>query len=248
MKNVKWYRFLACIVIFFAFVFVLLLRISTEPKTNSRQAKLTNEEWIIKTLNETYNEEFVLIEESWERQGSGTDIDFSASKCYEYTLKTKNAPDITITARIFEEYLKTPEKWETDYLAVIYNTQAEEKLTQLLQPIYNDVQVNIEPQYSTLKNMTFDEYFGNYLSNSNISITSTNSHENKNSDTENLFTVLKENNITIDHIYIYYTDNKMDESWIENGEEAKHSIVYGSVWFEDNEIEECRWNYNNKGT
>ena len=49
-------------------------------------------------------------------------------------------------------------------------------------------------------------------------------------------------------IQVYYTDSKMDEAWIENGEEAKHSIVYGSVWFEDNEIEECRWNYNNKGT
>ncbi|MBR3789864.1 MAG: hypothetical protein IKJ86_07735, partial [Clostridia bacterium] len=150
MKYIKRRRFLIYIVIFI-FCSFLLLRISTEPEANTDQAELPREEWVIKTLNETYNDGFVLIDENWERLGSGGDIDFSASKCYEYTLKTKNAPNQTITARIFEEYLKTPEKWETDYLAVIYNTQAEEKLTQLLQPIYNDVQVNIEPQCSTLK-------------------------------------------------------------------------------------------------
>lgn len=244
MKNVKWYRFLACIVIFFAFVFVLLLRISTEPKTNSRQAKLTNEEWIIKTLNETYNEEFVLIEETWYRNGS-SDIDFSAPKRYEYTFKAKNIANKIITVIIDEEDLKTPEKWQTDYLPLKYNTQAEEKLTQLLQPIYNDVQVYIEPQCTTLKNMTFEEYFCNYLSDSNISVISTNPHENKNEDLENLLAVLKGNNITIDHIYIYYTDNKMEESWIVNDQLSKHSTVYGFVFFKNHEIESINWHENN---
>ncbi len=243
MKNFNKRHLIAYAALFLS-CFILFFRIASEPKTDKNQAESFNEEdnkkTVVEILNEAYNDEFELIEETWYRNGS-SDIDFSAPKRYEYTFKAKNIANEIITVIIDEEDLKTPEKWQTDYLPLKYNSQAEEKLTQLLQPIYNDVQVYIEPQCTTLKNMTFEEYFCNYLSDSNISVISTNPHENKNSDSENMLTVLKENNITIDHIFIYYTDNKMDESWIENGEEAKHSIVYGMVSFENNKIENINW-------
>ncbi len=247
MKNFNKRHIIAYSALFL-FCFILFFIIASEPKTDINQAETFKEEdnkkTVVEILNEVYNDEFELIEETWYRNGS-SDIDFSAPKRYEYTFKAKNIANKIITVIIDEEDLKTPEKWQTDYLPLKYNTQAEEKLTQLLQPIYNDVQVYIEPQCTTLKNMTFEEYFCNYLSDSNISVISKNPHENKNEDLENLLAVLKGNNITIDHIYIYYTDNKMDESWIENGEEAKHAIVYGLAFLENYEIKNIDWHYNN---
>ncbi len=251
MKNFNKRHIIAYSALFL-FCFILFFIIASEPKTDINQAETFKEEdnkkTVVEILNEVYNDEFELIEETWYRNGS-SDIDFSAPKRYEYTFKAKNIANKIITVIIDEEDLKTPEKWQTDYLPLKYNTQAEENLTQLLEPIYGNVQVYIEPcllsKKYNIKNISFDEYFCNCLGDSNVFIIATNSPENKSEELNMLLNILKENNIKIDSVSIYYTNEKMEESWIVNDQLSKHSTVYGFVFFKNHEIESINWHENN---
>lgn len=234
----------------FIILFTSILLTNSIPLFNYPIAKCF--QFIVEnTLTRTYNDNFDCIKIECDNIGSD-EIGFFSPICYEYTFTTQNLPNEEIVVSVLKNSLLNTNKWRTNYLSLKYNTQSEEKLTQLLQPIYSNVLVYIEPwilsQKHNINNMSFEEYFCNCLSDSNVFIVTTNLHGNKNDDLNNLLTVLKENNISIDSIDIYYTDEKIEKSWINKGEMASHSIVHGSVFFENYEIEQCFWNYNNQET
>lgn len=198
-------------------------------------------------LTEAYNDNFECINYTCETDAPAflSDLELFPTKYYTYTFKVKSLPDEVVTLTMLSENFKKPDEWETDYLSIKYNSQAEEKLAELVKPIYDDIQVDVRPHFLdynyNIKNLTFDEYFYNCLVDSHITIVSTDSPDTKDDKLNKLVTILKENNIEVSNINIYYVKEKMTKEQIEDSIPYKNTIVHTSVDIRNYGNEDVYW-------
>ncbi len=136
-------------------------------------------------------------------------------------------------------------RWLSNYISIKYKTQAEQELKELFYPIYGDCQVYLKPGYIrseyNITNLSYDQYLKTCIDDSNIYLIVTSSLDTKDTDIYSLTKVLKESNISLTNITIYYSKEKMNNEWLEKAEMARHSILYGFIHFCNGELESVDW-------
>lgn len=202
-------------------------------------------------LKANYKEEYIeyVLEKSFyddfEYLGlSGTESWFTDTKSYRF--ESKNFPNQSISVCVYDNFVFWNfKKWRSNYLSVKYKKEAEEQLKELFFHIYGDCQIHIVPgviksKYN-IQSLSFEKYMACCLDDSRIQLITTNSLESRDEDVKLLIDMLQESYFEIDCITIYYVNEKLDNSLLEQDQIAKSSILYGTLFIDEHEIKSINW-------
>ncbi|MBE6749442.1 MAG: hypothetical protein E7557_09490 [Ruminococcaceae bacterium] len=195
------------------------------------------ETYIEYVLEKSFNDDFEYIDSN-----SGSWM----SNKTAYYFKSQKFPDEKIGVSVNDKFIFwNYKRWRSNYISIKYKTQAQQELKELFHPIYGDCQVYLKPGYIrseyNITNLSYDQYLKTCVNDSNISLIVTSSLDTKNTDIYSLTKVLKESNISLTNITIYYSKDKMNNDWLEKDEMARHSILYGFIHFCNGELESVDW-------
>lgn len=164
-----------------------------------------------------------------------------------YTFKAEKLPDEKIRLLVNKRYLFLDhKKWSDDYLSIKYLEESENEIKKLLYPVYGDIQIKILPGVVSAEHnkgdMSFDEYIKRCLRNSSVTLIVTSSMETKEKDANEVVEILKNNDILLNIIKIYYVEEPIEDALIERNNISSSSIGSGYIFIHnDLNLDEIRW-------
>lgn len=195
-------------------------------------------EYMESELSKKYNDVF-------EYTGYGGNSWFHST--ISYTFKAEKLPNEKIRLLVDKSHLfLNHKKWSDDYLSIKYLEESEVEIKKLLYPVYGDIQIKILPGIvSTEHNkgdMSFDEYIKRCLRNSAVTLIVTSSMETKEKDAGEVVEILKNNDILLNIIKIYYVEEPVEDAIIERNNIASSSIGSGYIFIDNSlNLKEINW-------